>query len=81
VTLIKQLSDGNSEPQLDWHYLSSLLRVTKNVRKEVLLCYVFVPQTLEKNALNSPECIQQFTIELFHFNRWIPSKGIDTIMI
>jgi len=76
VTIIACDKDWNilnkeDESRLDWKYLMAAYRVTHSVAKELILCYVQVPQDPD---LTNPECIQQFAIRSVLMSRFIPSK-------
>ncbi len=79
--IIKTVNDLDLEPhpkydtqRLTWRSLSAFNRVTEQVNKEVMLCYVLHPSTLTEAELSSPECIKQFKIQEMIVNRWVSSQ-------
>ncbi|XP_054156133.1 uncharacterized protein LOC128954562 [Oppia nitens] len=73
--IIQYTIDGNdsednrhskAEP-IDWFHMSALIRLQKNVRKQLLVCMITVPKDCD---ISAPNCIKQFEIDLLEFNRW-----------
>ncbi len=78
--MIKTINDLDLKPHpkydlrpLTWRSLSLFNRVTEQVNKEVLLCYVLHPRNLGESELNSPECIKKFKIQEMIVHRWVSS--------
>ncbi len=79
--MIKTVNDLDLKPDpkydrevLTWRSLSAFNRVTEQVNKEVLLCYVVRPGNLSESELNSPECIKKFRIQEMIIHRWVSSQ-------
>lgn len=73
--VIRYISGNQKHQEFNLNELSSLIRVSKNSRKELLLCTVNIPESvLDKVTLN-PSCIRDFQIDLVHLNRWNAVKG------
>lgn len=75
VVIVSQV-EGEPNKQFHWNEVSGLTRVSKNARKELLICMVTIPKAFTSaKVITSPECIQHFTVDLLHVNRWNSSKG------
>ncbi|OWF38859.1 tRNA-splicing endonuclease subunit Sen2-like [Mizuhopecten yessoensis] len=57
-----------------WISLAGLNRVTEQVAKELMLCYVIRPSDLTTEELKSPKCLSRFKVQQITVNRWIPSQ-------
>uniref|UniRef100_A0A8C6SYY3 tRNA-intron lyase n=1 Tax=Neogobius melanostomus TaxID=47308 RepID=A0A8C6SYY3_9GOBI len=47
-----------------WRSLSALSRITANVSKELLLCYVIFPLDQSEPELRSPDCLRTLTVQV-----------------
>ncbi len=79
--MIKTINDLDLKPDpkydprpLTWRSLSAFNRVTEQVNKEVLLCYVLHPENMGESELNSPECLKKFKIQEMIIHRWVSSQ-------
>ncbi|XP_023655551.1 tRNA-splicing endonuclease subunit Sen2 isoform X1 [Paramormyrops kingsleyae] len=57
-----------------WRSLAALSRITGNVSKELMLCYVIRPSGLTREELSSPECIKRMKIQEIIISRWVSSR-------
>lgn len=59
---------------LTWTNLAGLNRLTEQVAKEVLICYVIKPKHLSDEDFLSPKCIPEFQVKEILLSRWISSQ-------
>ncbi|XP_026163869.1 tRNA-splicing endonuclease subunit Sen2 isoform X2 [Mastacembelus armatus] len=57
-----------------WRSLAALSRITANVSKELMLCYIIYPADLSEAELDSPECLSRLKVQEVIVNRWVSSK-------
>lgn len=57
-----------------WRSLSALSRITANVSKELLLCYVIFPFNQSEAELQSPDCLRTLTVQEVMVSRWVSSR-------
>ncbi|KAJ0002678.1 hypothetical protein NQD34_007827 [Periophthalmus magnuspinnatus] len=57
-----------------WRSLSALSRVTANVSKELLLCYIIFPIDQSEAEMGSPGCLQRLSVQEVMVSRWVSSK-------
>ncbi|XP_071772810.1 tRNA-splicing endonuclease subunit Sen2 [Centroberyx gerrardi] len=57
-----------------WRSLAALSRITANVSKELMLCYIIYPADLSESELDSPVCLQRLSIQEVIVSRWISSR-------
>ncbi|KAJ8258649.1 hypothetical protein COCON_G00176610 [Conger conger] len=57
-----------------WRSLAALSRITGNVSKELMLCYVIRPSDMTEEELSSPECIKRIKVQEMIVSRWISSR-------
>ncbi|KAK2861566.1 hypothetical protein Q5P01_001099 [Channa striata] len=57
-----------------WRSLAALNRITANVSKELMLCYIISPADLSEAELDSPVCLSRFRVQEVIVNRWVSSK-------
>ncbi|KAJ8259852.1 hypothetical protein GJAV_G00174210 [Gymnothorax javanicus] len=57
-----------------WRSLAALSRITGNVSKELMLCYVIRPSDMTEEELSSPECIKRIKVQEIIVSRWISSR-------
>ncbi|CAG2183988.1 unnamed protein product, partial [Oppiella nova] len=74
--IIQYAIDGHYKQSVDWFYMSALVRLQRNVRKELMVCVVDVPKDCD---ISSPNCIKSFEIDFLSFNRWNASKGLKDL--
>ncbi|ORY06628.1 tRNA-intron endonuclease catalytic domain-like protein [Basidiobolus meristosporus CBS 931.73] len=59
-----------------WQWLLGVNRVCGQVKKTILLCYVFVPD-LDATQLATPQCIRRFRLAEHQLKRWLPERNRD----
>ncbi|KAM3843037.1 tRNA-splicing endonuclease subunit Sen2-like, partial [Diretmus argenteus] len=57
-----------------WRSLAALSRITANVSKELMMCYVIYPADLSESELDSPLCLHRLTTQEVIVSRWISSR-------
>ncbi|XP_015258769.1 PREDICTED: tRNA-splicing endonuclease subunit Sen2 [Cyprinodon variegatus] len=57
-----------------WRSLAALSRITANVSKELMLCYIIYPADLSADDLDSPECLSRLKVQEVIVSRWVSSK-------
>ncbi|KAG5835830.1 hypothetical protein ANANG_G00248170 [Anguilla anguilla] len=57
-----------------WRSLAALSRITGNVSKELMLCYIIRPSDMTEEELSSPECIKTIKVQEIIVSRWISSR-------
>lgn len=72
-SLVVQRADGASRG-FSWRSLAALSRITANVSKELMLCYVIYPTDLLEAELDSPECLRRLKVQEVLVSRWVSSK-------
>uniref|UniRef100_A0A672FA94 tRNA-splicing endonuclease subunit Sen2 n=1 Tax=Salarias fasciatus TaxID=181472 RepID=A0A672FA94_SALFA len=55
---------GPARRPFSWRSLAALSRITANVSKELLLCYVVLPADLSDAELDSPESLSRLTVQV-----------------
>ncbi|XP_046881250.1 tRNA-splicing endonuclease subunit Sen2 [Hypomesus transpacificus] len=58
----------------NWRSLAALSRITGNVSKELMFCYVIYPEDMTKEDLRSPECVRRVRVQEVIVSRWISSR-------
>ncbi|KAK5913249.1 hypothetical protein CesoFtcFv8_003049 [Champsocephalus esox] len=52
----------------------TLSRITANVSKELMLCYIIYPAGLSEDELDSPVCLSRLSVQEVIVSRWVSSK-------
>uniref|UniRef100_A0A8C7AQ41 tRNA-splicing endonuclease subunit Sen2 n=1 Tax=Neovison vison TaxID=452646 RepID=A0A8C7AQ41_NEOVI len=77
-SVIIELVDDNFEGSLrrpfSWRSLAALSRVSVNVSKELMLCYLIKPSTMTDKEMESPECMKQIKVQEVILSRWVSSR-------
>lgn len=73
--MVQHEFEGQTRQHFNWNEISTLIRVSRNSRKELLLCTVTIPTASVENIGQSPQSIRLFTIDLLYLNRWNATKG------
>ncbi|XP_061689823.1 tRNA-splicing endonuclease subunit Sen2 isoform X4 [Syngnathoides biaculeatus] len=55
---------GSTLRPFSWRSLATLSRITDNVSKELLLCYVVLPADLSETELDSPACLSKLKVQV-----------------
>ncbi|XP_008319476.1 tRNA-splicing endonuclease subunit Sen2 isoform X2 [Cynoglossus semilaevis] len=65
---------GTGTRPFTWRSLAALNRITTNVSKELLFCYVVFPANLSDAELESPQCLSRLKVQEVIVSRWISSR-------
>ncbi|XP_056129979.1 tRNA-splicing endonuclease subunit Sen2 [Lampris incognitus] len=57
-----------------WRSLAAVTRITANVSKELVMCYIIYPDDLSKSELTSPLCLHRLNVQEVIVSRWVSSK-------
>ncbi|XP_028284844.1 tRNA-splicing endonuclease subunit Sen2 [Parambassis ranga] len=57
-----------------WRSLAALSRITANVSKELMLCYIIYPPDLSEAELDSPVCLSRLEVQEVIVSRWVSSR-------
>ncbi|MBN3297746.1 SEN2 endonuclease, partial [Amia calva] len=57
-----------------WRSLAALSRITGNVSKELMLCYVIWPLDMTEEERCSPECLKRIRVQEIIVSRWVSSR-------
>lgn len=57
-----------------WRSLATLSRITGNVSKELMFCYVIYPNEMTDEELRSPDCVSRIRVQEMIVSRWISSR-------
>ncbi|XP_019907278.2 tRNA-splicing endonuclease subunit Sen2 isoform X2 [Esox lucius] len=73
VERVDQGLRGEALRPFSWRTLAALSRITGNVSKELMLCYVIYPSEMEEH-ISSPHCLSRVTVQEIILSRWISSQ-------
>ncbi|XP_055985513.1 tRNA-splicing endonuclease subunit Sen2 [Sorex fumeus] len=59
---------------LSWKSLAALSRVSVNVSKELMLCYLIKPASMTDTDMESPECMKRIRVQEVILSRWVSSR-------
>ncbi|XP_023264016.1 tRNA-splicing endonuclease subunit Sen2 [Seriola lalandi dorsalis] len=65
---------GSALRPFSWRSLAALSRITANVSKELMMCYIIYPVDLSEAELDSPECLIRLKVQEVIINRWVSSR-------
>ncbi|XP_077434789.1 tRNA-splicing endonuclease subunit Sen2 [Vanacampus margaritifer] len=74
VEKVDEHFQGSTLRPFSWRSLATLSRITANVSKELLLCYVIRPTDLSEAELDSPACLSKLKVQDVMVSRWVSSK-------
>ncbi|XP_034033775.1 tRNA-splicing endonuclease subunit Sen2 isoform X2 [Thalassophryne amazonica] len=74
VEKIDETFRGSTLRPFTWRSLATLSRITANVSKELLLCYIIYPADLSEAELDSPLCLCRLTVQEVIVSRWVSSR-------
>ncbi|KAM8868574.1 tRNA-splicing endonuclease subunit Sen2 isoform 1-T1 [Synchiropus picturatus] len=74
VEKVDHMFTGSTMRSFSWRTLAALSRITANVSKELLLCYVIFPADLSEADLDSPMCLSRLKVQEVVISRWVSSK-------
>lgn len=77
-SVIVELVDDNFEGSLrrpfSWKSLAALSRVSGNVSKELMLCYLIKPSSMTSKDMETPECMKRIQVQEVILSRWVSSR-------
>uniref|UniRef100_A0A8C2WQW1 tRNA-splicing endonuclease subunit Sen2 n=1 Tax=Cyclopterus lumpus TaxID=8103 RepID=A0A8C2WQW1_CYCLU len=65
---------GSALRPFSWRSLAALSRITSNVSKELMLCYIIFPADLSDVELDSPVCLSRLKVQEVIVSRWVSTK-------
>ncbi|CAB1315719.1 unnamed protein product [Coregonus sp. 'balchen'] len=74
VEKVHQPCRGGALRPFSWRSLAALSRITGNVSKDLMLCYIIYPSHLTEEHLSSPDCLCRVTVQEIILSRWISSR-------
>ncbi|XP_041946296.1 tRNA-splicing endonuclease subunit Sen2 isoform X1 [Alosa sapidissima] len=74
VERVDESFKGATLRPFSWRSLAALSRITGNVSKELMFCYVVIPLNMAEEMLCSPECIKKIKVQEIILSRWISSR-------
>uniref|UniRef100_A0A5F9CGJ4 tRNA-splicing endonuclease subunit Sen2 n=1 Tax=Oryctolagus cuniculus TaxID=9986 RepID=A0A5F9CGJ4_RABIT len=63
VELVDDRFQGTARRPFSWRALAALSRVSANVSKELMLCYLIKPSTMTDEEMDSPECMKRIQVQ------------------
>lgn len=74
VELVDDHFEGSLRRPFSWKSLAALSRVSVNVSKELMLCYLIKPSTMTDKEMESPECMKRIQVQEVILSRWVSSR-------
>uniref|UniRef100_A0A5F5PNR5 tRNA-splicing endonuclease subunit Sen2 n=1 Tax=Equus caballus TaxID=9796 RepID=A0A5F5PNR5_HORSE len=74
VELVDDHFEGPLRRPFSWKSLAALSRVSVNVSKELMLCYLIKPSTMTDKEMESPECMKRIKVQEVILSRWVSSR-------
>uniref|UniRef100_A0A671FZN5 tRNA-splicing endonuclease subunit Sen2 n=1 Tax=Rhinolophus ferrumequinum TaxID=59479 RepID=A0A671FZN5_RHIFE len=74
VELVDDRFEGSLRRPFSWRSLAALSRVSVNVSKELMLCYLIKPSTMTDKEMESPECMKRIKVQEVILSRWVSSR-------
>ncbi|KAM6161596.1 tRNA-splicing endonuclease subunit Sen2 [Erethizon dorsatum] len=74
VELMDERFTGPLRRPFTWKSLATLSRVSGNVSKELMLCYLIKPSTMTDEDMESPECLRRIKVQEVILSRWVSSR-------
>ncbi|KAL7408641.1 hypothetical protein ABVT39_026803 [Epinephelus coioides] len=65
---------GSALRPFSWRSLAALSRITSNVSKELMLCYIIYPADQSEAELDSPVCLSRLKVQEVIVSRWVSSR-------
>ncbi|KAF3828905.1 hypothetical protein GH733_003169, partial [Mirounga leonina] len=63
IELVDDHFEGSLRRPFSWRSLAALSRVSVNVSKELMLCYLIKPSTMTDKEMESPECMKRIKVQ------------------
>ncbi|XP_043834895.1 tRNA-splicing endonuclease subunit Sen2 [Dromiciops gliroides] len=74
IELVNDSFEGSLRRPFSWKSLAGLNRITANVSKELMLCYLIRPSNMTDKEMESPECLKRIKVQEVILNRWVSSR-------
>uniref|UniRef100_A0A673TCF3 tRNA-splicing endonuclease subunit Sen2 n=1 Tax=Suricata suricatta TaxID=37032 RepID=A0A673TCF3_SURSU len=74
IELVDDRFEGSLRRPFSWRSLAALSRVSVNVSKELMLCYLIKPSTMTDKEMESPECMKRIKVQEVILSRWVSSR-------
>ncbi|XP_004395696.1 PREDICTED: tRNA-splicing endonuclease subunit Sen2 isoform X1 [Odobenus rosmarus divergens] len=74
IELVDDQFEGSLRRPFSWRSLAALSRVSVNVSKELMLCYLIKPSTMTDKEMESPECMKRIKVQEVILSRWVSSR-------
>lgn len=74
IELVDDHFEGSPRRPFSWKSLATLSRVSVNVSKELMLCYLIKPSTMTDKEMESPECMKRVKVQEVILSRWVSSR-------
>ncbi|XP_062970514.1 tRNA-splicing endonuclease subunit Sen2 isoform X1 [Cynocephalus volans] len=74
IELVDDRFEGSLRRPFSWKSLAALSRVSVNVSKELMLCYLIKPSTMTDKEMESPECLRSIKVQEVILSRWVSSR-------
>ncbi|XP_019501590.1 PREDICTED: tRNA-splicing endonuclease subunit Sen2 isoform X1 [Hipposideros armiger] len=74
IELVDDHFEGSLRRPFSWKSLAALSRVSVNVSKELMLCYLIKPSTMTDEEMESPECMKRIKVQEVILSRWVSSR-------
>ncbi|XP_003796288.1 tRNA-splicing endonuclease subunit Sen2 isoform X1 [Otolemur garnettii] len=74
IELVSDHFEGSLRRPFTWKSLAALSRVSANVSKELMLCYLIKPSTMTDKEMESPECMKRIKVQEVIVSRWVSSR-------
>ncbi|XP_068940009.1 tRNA-splicing endonuclease subunit Sen2 [Petaurus breviceps papuanus] len=74
IELVNDSFEGSLRRPFSWKSLAGLNRITANVSKELLLCYLIRPSNMTDKEMESPECLKRIKVQEVILSRWVSSR-------
>ncbi|XP_055115402.1 tRNA-splicing endonuclease subunit Sen2 isoform X4 [Symphalangus syndactylus] len=74
IELVDDHFEGSLRRPFSWKSLAALSRVSVNVSKELMLCYLIKPSTMTGKEMESPECMKRIKVQEVILSRWVSSR-------
>ncbi|XP_037658251.1 tRNA-splicing endonuclease subunit Sen2 [Choloepus didactylus] len=74
IELVDDQFKGSLRRPFSWKSLAALNRVSVNVSKELMLCYLIKPSAMTDEEMESPECMKSIKVQEVILSRWVSSR-------
>ncbi|XP_045688088.1 tRNA-splicing endonuclease subunit Sen2 isoform X2 [Phyllostomus hastatus] len=74
IELVDDHFEGRLRRPFSWKSLATLSRVSVNVSKELMLCYLIKPSAMTDKEMESPECMKRIKVQEVILSRWVSSR-------